>query len=272
MQHLFESWPEAAAAFEATPCLLVMLDFDGTLAPLVQHPDLAVLPPQSKQCLEQLAAAPAVDLAVISGRGVADLRTRVAIEGVEYSGNHGRERIRAGSDAIELPHAARRQMAAAVRAATEALNGIAGVYVEDKGATVSLHYRQVAPALHPEVRHAVELLAPRLPAGIRVEQGKKVFELLPDDKQNKGTFAVTLFEEKGGIESVVPIYCGDDMTDETVFEALPCQALTVHVGGGQRQSSARYRLDDPTQVAEFLGRIVDFCASARAGGARPAGG
>lgn len=262
MQHLFEAWPKAAAALESAPALLVMLDFDGTLAPLVEHPDLAVLSPESKKCLEQLAAAPAVDLAVISGRGVADLRARVSIEGVEYSGNHGRERIRAGSDTIESRNDLRRQMAAAVRAAAEALDGIAGIYVEDKGATVSLHYRQVAPSRHADVRETVAKLVPRLGPGIRVEEGKKVFELLPNDRQNKGTFAVTLFKEKGGNRSVVPIYCGDDVTDETVFKALPAGAITVHVGDGGQHSQARYRLDDPEQVADFLGRIVHFRASA----------
>ena len=262
MQHLFEAWPQVVAALEAAPGLLVMLDFDGTLAPLVEHPDLALLPSQTKKYLERLRAAPGIDLAVISGRGVADLRARVAVEGIEYSGNHGRERIRAGSDKVEFRDDVRRRIAAAARRAAEVLNGLEGAFVEDKGLTAALHYRQVPPARHAEVRRAVRALAPRLGAGIRVEEGKKVFEILPDDDQNKGKFALTLFEEKGGSGSVVPIYCGDDVTDETVFRALPAAALTVHVGERPLRSAARYRLNDPGQTTELLGRIVDFRRSA----------
>lgn len=258
MQHLFEGWPRAAATLKAAPGLLVMLDFDGTLAPLVEHPDLAALPEETRKHLERLAAASSVDLAVISGRAVSDLRARIGLEGVEYSGNHGRERLRPGSDHIEFRKEALQAVEAAARAAAEAVGGIEGAFVEDKGLTAALHYRRVPPARHAQVRRAVEALIPRLASGIRVEEGKMVFELLPSDGQNKGKLALTLFEEKGGADSVVPIYCGDDVTDETVFEALPREALTVHVGDGGKNSRARYRLDGPEQVSEFLGRIADF--------------
>ena len=262
MEHLFEAWPEAVATLETAPGLLVMLDFDGTLAPLVSHPDLAALPEETKLRMEQLAAASGVDLAVVSGRAVSDLRARVAVEGIEYSGNHGRERLRPGSDQIEFRNEVLQEMAAAARAAAQAVDGIEGAFVEDKGLTAALHYRQVPPARHADVQRAVEALIPRLGPGIRVEEGKMVFELLPSDDQNKGKLALRLFEEKGGADAVVPIYCGDDATDETVFEALPREALTVHVGDGSGRSRARYRLDGPEQVAEFLGKIVDFRASA----------
>ncbi len=263
MQHLFKAWPEAAATLKTAPGLLLMLDFDGTLAPLVPHPDLAALPEKTKLRMEQLAAAAPVDLAVISGRAVSDLRARIGLEGIEYSGNHGRERLRPFSDRIEFRNEVLEKMAAAARAAAQAVDSIEGAYVEDKGLTAALHYRQVPPARHADVRRAVEALIPGLGPGIHVEEGKMVFELLPSDGQNKGKLALTLFQEKGAAGVVVPIYCGDDVTDETVFEALPREALSIHVGNGGKPSRARYRLDDPEQVAEFLGRIVDFLGPRR---------
>src|SRR5688572_9669020 len=86
-----DHWDSILSDFIARPRLLIACDFDGTLAPIVDQPEEATLPSQVRRLLGKLQALPGVTVAVISGRAVCDLRTRVGIDGVLYAGNHGLE-------------------------------------------------------------------------------------------------------------------------------------------------------------------------------------
>ena len=98
MEHLFERWSEVRQALESAPRLLLLLDFDGTLSPIVERPEDATLPQVSRERLASLALLPYVDIAIISGRAAQDVRAGVGLDGVEYVGNHGRERLGPGRD------------------------------------------------------------------------------------------------------------------------------------------------------------------------------
>ena len=162
-----------------------MLDFDGTLSPIVKHPDLATLPPETRTRLVELRAAPGVSLAIISGRSVADLRQRVAVENITYVGNHGRELRKPGASEPEQtcnPKANGRSS----RPSHEGASGVPGVYIENKGFTVALHYRQVPESLRPQVRSCAQEIAQQMADVIEVSEGKCVYDLFPSDGTNKG--------------------------------------------------------------------------------------
>ncbi len=258
MQHLFDEWPQVRAALEASAHWLVMLDFDGTLAPIAEHPDQAVLPAATKQHLSKLAAASGIDLVILSGRSIADLHPRIGIDGLEFSGNHGRERWKPGSPRSERDSSVRAIVAQVCEQISHQAAGIPGAFVEDKGLTASLHYRQVPMEFQVKIRNVVHEAGRTFGDAIEVSEGKRVFDFFPADDTNKGTAAMALLAERGGAAEVLPIYCGDDTTDETVFRALPPESITVFVGNGETPSAARYRVDDTTEVAEFLRRIASL--------------
>jgi len=258
VRHLFDEWLQVRLALEASVHWLVLLDFDGTLAPIVEHPDQAVLPAAAKQQLSKLAASPGIDLAIVSGRSIADLYPRIGTEGIEFSGNHGRERLKPGSSLTELDSSVQTIVAQVCQRVSNQVAGIPGVYVEDKGLTASLHYRQVPAEFHAKVRDVVRAIERTFGDAIELAEGKCVFDFFPADDANKGKAAIALLAERGGVAQVLPIYCGDDTTDETVFRALPPESITVFVGNGETQSAARYRVDDTAEVAEFLGRMASL--------------
>ena len=272
MQHLFDEWPCVRAALKAAPRWLVMLDFDGTLAPIVEYAGDAVLPAAAEQHLRKLAASPAIDLAIVSGRAIADLHPRIGVDGIDFSGNHGRERLKPGSSRTELDSSVRVIVAQVCEQVRKEVSGISGVYVEDKGLTTSLHYRQVPAEFHAKVRDVVREVERTFGAAIELAEGKCVFDFFPADGANKGKAVMALLAERGGAAKVLPIYCGDDTTDETVFRVLPLQAITVYVGSGETESAARFRVDDTAEVAEFLGRMGSLREQFHTSGVEPVPG
>ena len=256
MNHLFDHWPEISSRVSEAPRLLLMLDFDGTLSPIVSHPDLATLPAETRARLVELRSAPGVSLAIISGRSVADLRRRVAVENIIYVGNHGREVQKPGASEPETDLRIQQRMEEVTGRLGRQLSEVPGVVIENKGFTVALHYRQVPESLRPRVQTRAREIARQMADLIEVSEGKCVYDLFPSDGANKGKAALALLEEHGGLPAVLPIYCGDDTTDETVFRALPAGSVTVYVGDVVAPSAAGYRLADPGEVASLLKRIL----------------
>ena len=255
MNHLFDHWPDISSRVSEAPRLLVMLDFDGTLSPIVKHPDLAILPTETRARLIDLKEAPGVSLAIISGRSVEDLRQRVAVENITYVGNHGREVQKPGASEPETDSEIQGRMEEVAGRLTKEFSGVPGVYIENKGFTVALHYRQVPEFLRPEVQARAQEIAQQMADVIEMSEGKCVYDLFPSDGANKGKAALALVEEHGGLPKVLPLYCGDDTTDETVFRALPAGSITAYVGDVDSTSAARYQLADPGEVASLLKKI-----------------
>ncbi len=256
MQHLFERWTAVRRVIEAAPRLLLMLDFDGTLSPIVERPEDATLPELTRERLAALAQFADVDIGIISGRAAEDVRARVGLDGVEYVGNHGRERLRPWGGASDGDPEAKQHVRAVTKAFEEKLGAIPGIYLENKGLTLAVHFRRTPASRHEEVKQGVAEVTRAFAGRFHVSEGKMVFDVVPADEVSKGSTTLEMIRERGGTEKVLPIYCGDDTTDETVFLALPEEALTVCVGDPEKQSAARYRLDDPDEVATFLDRIL----------------
>lgn len=189
MQYAPERVAVWADAWRRTGRLVLLLDFDGTLAPIADRPELATMPECTRRALERLMAMEGVTIAVLSGRELGDVRERAAIPDIPYAGNHGMEIEGAGLLRIHPEADAARPELLAVAARIEGdLEGIDGAFLEDKGLTLSIHYR-LAPDHAEEVREIV-LEATGGRAGLEVTEGKMVLEVRPRVEWNKGRAAL----------------------------------------------------------------------------------
>lgn len=260
MQYLFSEPGEALLrAFAQAPCLAAF-DFDGTLAPIVPTPGEARLKPGTSRLLERLC--PLAPVAVITGRSLGDVRPRVP-DGLTYLvGNHGIE----GPTASDAQRAGwRRDCRTWLAGLTAALPGRldpATVIVEDKGLTLSVHYRHAADTGRTErvLRELFALLAP----APRVVAGKFVFNLVPREAPTKRE-ALQALVQHSGARNV--LFAGDDVTDEDVFVGAPAEWLTLRVEPST-DSAARWYLREQREIDGLLTRLVTLLASgtrARAG-------
>lgn len=220
LPHALERVPGWAGAWRRTGRLVLLLDFDGTLAPIVDRPELAAMPEPTRRALERLMARPGVEVAVVSGRGLADVRALAAIPGIAYAGNHGMEIHGPGVDRIHPEAAAARPvLERAARELEEAIAAVPGAFVEDKELTLSVHFR-LAPRdrldeLHAIIRRVVDPLG-----GVHTTEGKQVIEVRPNVDWNKGKAVLFLLEQMRPPAGAPILYFGDDRTDEDAFRAL----------------------------------------------------
>lgn len=212
---------------------LLFLDYDGTLTPIVKKPHLATLSKSRRSFLNKLCQDPRFMVTIISGRMLADLKKRVGLRTAYYAGNHGFEII---GPKTKLTHpkalAAKPILKKIKKELHQTLKGIKGALIEDKILTLSLHYRLVKAKDLRKVKTIFKnIVSPYLKKKkIRVTQGKKVFEVRPNVAWHKG-YAVSWFIKKlGKGKKILPIYIGDDTTDEDAFKVLKRQGITVRVG------------------------------------------
>ncbi|HEV8633797.1 MAG TPA: trehalose-phosphatase [Chloroflexota bacterium] len=239
-------------------------DFDGTLSPIVLHPDEARILPEARVALRRLSG-PLRLVAVVSGRPVADLVVRVGLPSAVYVGNHGVERWRDGLALMPTPTA---EQAAALAAARdmleEALADVPGIHFEEKNLGFAVHYRE-APRPEP-IRTRVFGLAGHLARlGLAAREGKRVFEIRFVGSPTKGSSVDWLVDEHG-LRGMV--FVGDDHTDVDAFRALRArrargevQALSVAVLGAETPQVVREAADvavaGPDEVADLLCRLAD---------------
>jgi trehalose 6-phosphate phosphatase len=240
--------------------MILLLDFDGTLAPIVDRPELAAMPERTRRALQRLMAMEGVTVAVVSGRGLADVRERAAIPGIAYGGNHGMEIEGAGLHRIHPQAAAARPELEDVAARIEpALEGIDGAFLEDKGLTLSIHYR-LAPDRVEEVREIVLEAAAERP-GLVVTEGKMVLEVRPRVEWHKGRAVLFLLEQMQPPKDAPVLYLGDDRTDEDAFRALrswsPAAEGILISEQPSADSAATAHLRDPAEVGALLQALAD---------------
>jgi trehalose 6-phosphate phosphatase len=229
--------------------IALLLDFDGTISEIVPRPEDAEIAPQIWPTLKALAARPDFNVAVVSGRGLTDLRARTGLENVIYVGNHGLE-IEAGATRFREPHAEslRRELRSLSLQLKLALAETDGLEIEDKGLTLSVHYRRVPEQLHHWVRTVTNGAAARS-RSFESREGKMVLDIKPQINWNKG-YAVKWILREVLPSSALPIYIGDDVTDEDAFAAIP-EGITIRVGE-PGDSRAQYHLPNVAAVGEFL--------------------
>jgi len=246
--------------------LLLLLDVDGTLAPIALHPSLARVPDDTRRVVAFLATRDDIVVVLVSGRAAHDARRLVGVEHLWTIGNHGAEVMDPDGDVIVDPAVSRYAEAVAdtARELQPLLSAIKGVLLENKTWTLSVHYRMADEAVLPRLRGVVEGIAAH--RGLRVTAGKKVLELRPPVQVDKGTAVLRLATELGARHDRGSIlFAGDDETDEDAFRVLRAErpaTVTVHVGD-HPSTSAEFRLADPGQVRALLERIAQETSSHR---------
>jgi trehalose 6-phosphate phosphatase len=257
--------------FQARPAGL-LTDVDGTISRIVDHTNDAMVSTGVKRALTRLTGE--LDLvAIVTGRAVERARRMVGVVGAYYVGNHGLEWLRDGVvETDPAAAAARPALDAALRAVRAAIPE-RDLIVEDKRASIAIHYRLAA---HPEQvgRHLRSVLAPMVQVGaIRIIEGMLVVNLLPALEIDKGTAARRLIE-RHGLRSVA--FFGDDLTDLDAFRTLStlrsegsAQALTVGVGGAAGAREVRAAADLVLEGVDEVERVLAALA-ARPPGGRPA--
>lgn len=223
--------------------VLLAFDYDGTLSPIAPTPEAALLPATTKQLLIRVAAL--YPVAVISGRALADIASRVADIGVQQVfGNHGLEWL--GETSRPCP-----QVRQWVEPLHDQLAGMPGVIIEDKLHSLSVHFR-----LAPDHEQALQSILPvvRTLPEARVICGAAAVNLLPRDGANKG---VALQRALAASGCDLALYVGDDDTDEDAFAALNGDVLlSIHIGASD-DSGARYHLESQGEVDSLLQALID---------------
>lgn len=235
---------------------LVVLDFDGTVAPIVDHPDLASPAPGAVDLLDRLVAV--TEVAVVSGRPIADVRRRLGGLSAAYAGGHGAELVLAdGTDApLVDPDSVSGTLDRAERAVRELVDDEAGWLVERKQASLAVHHRlagEGSVATHgPRVQALLEHHAGD-PPGFDVLAGKAVVELRPHGA-DKGRALERIHQYT---PDLLPLVIGDDVTDEDAFEVARSRGgRAILVAEDARPSLATDRICDPDAVVRLLAALL----------------
>lgn len=258
--------PDALASWARIGDLLdtekvaLLLDFDGTLSEIVSEPGAAALVDGAAAALRRLAGR--CPVAIVSGRELDDLRAHVGVEGLWYAGCHGFELLAPdGTTHIhDAAPGAQRALAEAAAELRARLSGIEGIRLEIKRFAVAVHYRLVAPDRVAAVVAAVHEQART--QGLRVTGGRKVVELRPDIDWDKGTALDWILGHL--TVPALPIYVGDDLTDEDAFDAVESDGLSLvvrHDEDGDRRTAARFALPGTAGVRAFLDRLAQLLDS-----------
>ncbi len=237
--------------------LLLLCDYDGTLTPIVARPSHARLPRATRALLRQLAGRPKLQVGVVSGRAVRDVRAFVRLPGLIYVGNHGCEILGRHLSFIH-PQAVRAKprLQRISRQLADALRGIPGSLVEPKGLSLSVHWRRVPPAAVRRFHRIVrDVLRPWVSSGqVRITRGKCVVEVRAPVAWDKGRAVSWLSRRLRRDRRLALCYVGDDRTDEDAFRVVNrLGGVSVKVGGGP--TSARWRLAGPAEVRAWLRRL-----------------
>jgi trehalose 6-phosphate phosphatase len=229
------------------PTLLVALDFDGVLAPIVQDPSSSRPLPGSAAAVRALAELPATTVAMLSGRALGDLQ---GVSGfgppVRLVGSHGGEFDDGPLELTEEQRSAKDELVTAVQGVVD---GEPGVRLEGKPAGIVVHVRGADPGVGERVLDAVRAGPAQLP-GVEATEGKAVLEMAVL-KVSKGS-AIDTLREQLGVDAA--LFVGDDVTDETAFARLRPGDVGIKVGDGD--TAAGYRVEAPEDVTTVLQELL----------------
>ena len=255
--YLFDknNWETVCLRIVSSDKIALFLDFDGTLVPIQEDPSRCVLAEGIKEQLKSLADSGRCYITILSGRSLPDIKGMVGIPNISYGGNHGI--VISGHD-MTYVHTKALKAKPSVDKAARMLNkeiaGIEGAWIERKKFTACLHYRSVRKEDVLSVKKAFYKVASEFSgdSGLAVIRGKMVLELAPDVSWTKGSAALWILHNLKG--EYLPVYAGDDRTDETAFKALCKIGITIRVGKSKK-TVADYDLKGYWEVSRLLQRM-----------------
>lgn len=239
---------------------VIALDYDGTLTPIVERPELATLSCEMRSTLHKLAEK--FTVAIISGRDLKDLKEFIGLENVIYAGSHGFDissppgvdlSFQIGKEF--LPILDRTELSLSKK-----ITGIKGALIERKKFSIAVHYRLVSEEKYEEVERIVDMALKNEPK-LKKGMGKMVFELKPDIDWDKGKALLWLIQGLGmNMKTTFPLYLGDDITDEDAFRVLQSVGMGIVVKDGEekRSSMAEYGLNNTMEVKDFLEKLIEL--------------
>ncbi|GBD25959.1 Trehalose-phosphate phosphatase [bacterium HR30] len=246
------------ATLEQAFSLFCFFDYDGTLAEIASRPELANPVQGTREVLQALVDLPRVHVAIVSGRRVDEVRRLLEVRGAYYIGVHGAELLGPTGERSTVPGLAtvepwldhvRTRLSADVRQ-------LQGVWLEDKQIALVCHTRLAPAAVRPQAERIVLTLYEELQragAPIQLLRGKCVFEFRPAGV-DKGSAVVQLWQRTAA--AALPLYAGDDVTDEDAFRALETSGVTIRVGCNVSPTAARYCVDTPKDLLAFLRELL----------------
>lgn len=257
MRHLFRDWSRVSFKIQKSPYVFLFFDYDGTLTPIVSRPGLARFPRTVKGLIKRLQRDPKFIVSIISGRSLKNIKEMVGLKGIIYVGNHGLEIEGRGiksSKRISLGSFGPLIKRIATSLGRE-FKGIRGVILENKGATLSVHYRLAAPRTLPSIKKKFyRIVNPYLYSRkVKISHGKKVLEVRPNLDWDKGETVKWLLKRK---KRALPLYLGDDVTDMDAFRAIKGKGISIFVGSPKRGIRADYFLRNPKDVKKFIERLL----------------
>jgi len=252
---VFDQLPEIEQRLSGRRAV-VFLDYDGTLTPIVERPELAVMTSEMREVLRQLALSCTV--AIVSGRGRIEVYDFIKVDSLIYAGSHGFDI--AGPDGTDIQHEEGKHIIPTVdsvyRQLVERVKAIDGALVENKRFSLAVHYRLVAEDQVPLIEGIVDEMLKANPT-LRKNLGKKVFELRPKIEWHKGKAVLWILDALNlNGSNVVPFYLGDDTTDEDAFGVLRDRGIGILVAETPRPTAARYLLRDTREVKQFLETLI----------------
>jgi trehalose 6-phosphate phosphatase len=242
---------------------VVFLDYDGTLTPIVDRPQDAVISESMREAVRALAGRCTV--CVVSGRDRPVVQELMGVEDLVVAGSHGFDIW--SPEAGTLEHEASGGFDALLERVTirvrDEAGAIDGALIEPKKASVAVHYRLVSDSERPRIKALVDRLLAEHPDELKVTPGKMVYEIQPKLDWDKGKAVLHLL---GALdldhEDIVALYLGDDITDEHAFEALKGTGIGVFVGDPDdpelagRPTAADFVLTSIQEVERFLGTLA----------------
>ena len=232
--------------------LVLLLDYDGTLSPIAPHPDLATLPSKTKIVLEKLARNPRIFIAIVSGRGVENVKKMVGIENITYAGNHGLEIHH--WDGTKYTHPLPDSNIKELKSALESQVCHDGSFVEDKGSLLTFHYRNVPENKRFFMVEKAKKLIEKF--GFKIGLAHCALECKPKVNWNKGRASFYILQREFGVdwsEKIRIFFAGDDVTDEDAIVALKGLAYSFRIVGNYvTKTNADRRLASTDSVLTFL--------------------
>jgi len=247
VRHLFEYWQEVSRRVREAKEIRVYLDFDGTLVDYHAHPEDVKLSREAKVALRELAKHRNVHVAIVSGRRRGVLVRHVKVPGVRYMGLYGWE----DGKSRHLPRRTIQEIRRSRRTLASLPAELPGISIENKGISVAVHFRGASVEMRRRAENRVRRALGKFQSNVRVIRSNDVWDVIPRQVRGKG-YAVRRALRGAGRE-VLPIYVGDDVTDESAFVALR-RGITV-LTGPPRKTAAQFGLRNPEEVCAFLKKL-----------------